>query len=661
MNNIKTSFLLAGISLLLTACGDVTETPTNLIDNTDENTTTAATQSALIGSYINPVVFEGNPYPQVPAQCHTETSLGRQNACLFCHTNGLYKQGLGNNNPQAGAMPQVNFQIDYGFDPYSAQAPTAAKNYWLNTLSPETLLAAITAMDIDPNEWNMQDYIQEDNWQAAYNLRLGKSSDWDSGYDQPFRLLPSLNPAALPADNDGFVRSNDAKDIYFNDDFGGNTGWRAINFMPYGIFSPMTGSVSGIYIRLAAPFMQNSSGDFDLAIYQQNLDLLRDAIQNRLTETSPTNYFGAASAIKVVAGSYPQGTELAHPLHYVDTTADGSNGKLPGMRATRVKEVRYMYKDEDFNPMEARPGDGTGDQIYGNDKQGWVDNGSGWLLAGYIEDKNGDLRPQTRQELTQCIGCHSGFHYQTKDPNFTSGTGNTVDSTWSFPRAFNSDLGWQEMDYLGTKIRDGVATSTTPEPINRHADIGEFALLLNHTVSANLYGVMPQSIEAGLQTAINTESGYSSNWTAIKTDNAVNFEQSVTLRQTLLREYVVSKDYLNQDGTIKGFLLYPEAEDAIENARRYRQVVATQRYIYGKDVFSETPISYLHYRDSSIAEVKNDGTPYQFGEIISERSIQLDEPTRFDYKAGDGITLIEEDKPFNEGGTYFPDYVPYLQ
>ncbi|QKI88371.1 hypothetical protein [Thiomicrorhabdus xiamenensis] len=651
--HFKLLFLLAGSVFVLHGCGSSS--------TSDATTPTAITQSALTGSYINPVVFEGNPYPQIPAQCYTETSLGRQNACLFCHTNGLYKLGLGNNNPQAGEVPLVNFQLDYGYEPYSAQAPTAAKNYWLNTLAPETLLAAVSAMDIDPNTWVMPDYIQEDNWQSAYNQRQGKSTDWDSGYNQPFRLLPGLNPAALPADSDGFIRSDNEKDIYFSDAFGGNTGWRAINFMPYGIFSPMTGSVSGIYIRLPAKFMQDHSGEFNLATYTQNLELLRDAIQNRLTDTSPRFYYGSAADIEVVAGSYPQGTELAHPLHYVDTLADGTDGKLPGMRATRVKEVRYMYKDEDFNPMEARPDEGTGDQIYGNDEQGWVDNGSGWLLAGYIEDKDGALRPQTRAELTQCIGCHSGFHPGTKDPNFTSGTGNTVDSTWSFPRSFDSDLGWKEMDYLGVRIVDGSAVSTTPEPINRHAGIGEFALLLNHTVSANLYGVMAQSVETQLSQIIDTNNGYSANWTEIKTDSAANFEQSVTQRQTLLREFVTRKDYLNADGTIKGFLLYPQENDAIENARRYRQVVATQRYIYGKDVFAETPISYYHYRDDAIAEVKNDGSPYQFGEIISERSIQLDEPTRFDYKAGDGITLIEENKPFAEGGTYLPDYVPYLQ
>lgn len=100
-------------------------------------------------------------------------------------------------------------------------------------------------------------------------------------------------------------------------------------------------------------------------------------------------------------------------------------------RSRRVKEVRYMYKAQDWFPEQHRPSEKTeGTGIYGNDSQGWVDNGSGWLLAGFIEDKNGALRPQTREEMTQCIGCHSGIQ-RTEFPTFTSGTGNTIDSTWS--------------------------------------------------------------------------------------------------------------------------------------------------------------------------------------------------------------------------------------
>ncbi|MBN2646634.1 MAG: hypothetical protein JXR44_02490 [Thiotrichales bacterium] len=658
MSFLKKAGFFASVSLMLTAChGDNrSENPAKALD-----TNLDAHPSALVGSYINPLMFDKNPYPQIPAQCYTETSLGRQNSCLYCHTNGLYELGVGNNNPQAGAIPMVNFQIDYGFDPYSTQAPTAAKNYWENTLYPEKLQQAVAALNLDPQAWRMAEYWQEDNWSPAYQQRLGKSTDWDTGINHPMRLLPGLNPKALPADSDGFVRSNDSKDLYFQDALGGNTGWRSVNFMPYGIFTPQTGSVSGIYLRLPAIFMQNRQGQFDLATYDANLNLLKTAIQNRLTDSSPKFYLGMAHRVAVQAGVYPQGTELAHPLHYVDPKADGKQSTFPGMRAQRVKEIRYMYKDEDVNPMQARPGDGSGDQIYGNDEQGWVDNGAGWIIAGFIEDQQGELRPQTRAELTQCIGCHSGFHFATKDPNFTSGTGNSVDSTWALPRAFEGQLGWQEMDYLGMKLQEGLVFSTRAEPQNRHAKTGEFALLLNYTISANLYGVMLESIEQNLRETIRQDQGYSADWPAIDTDSPESFAQSTKQRQTLLREYTAHKAYLTPEGTIHGFLLYPSLQEAIENARRYRQVVATQRYELGKDVFAQTPIGYRHYRSTEQAEVRNDGRAYAFGEIISERSIQLEDPRRFDYKAGDGVTLIDAETPFSEGGTYFPNYVPYLK
>ncbi|MEZ5602046.1 MAG: hypothetical protein R3F36_14430 [Candidatus Competibacteraceae bacterium] len=67
------------------------------------------------GDFRSPLTF-GNPYAHIPAQCHIETSRGTQNACLFCHTNGAYRAGLGNNFPQAGAEPRLgDLQLEYSF------------------------------------------------------------------------------------------------------------------------------------------------------------------------------------------------------------------------------------------------------------------------------------------------------------------------------------------------------------------------------------------------------------------------------------------------------------------------------------------------------------------------------------------------------------------
>jgi len=636
-------------------------------ENASTDSNTVLTKSALVGTDTSPLNFD-NPYANVPAQCYIETSNGRQNACLFCHTNGLYNLGLGNNNPQAGAVEAVNFQIDYGFEPMTSTAPYATINRWENTLYPEKLAEYVSNLNITPSDWDMQSYIRTDNWQAAYDQRLGSPKDWDSGYDHPMRLLPGLNPADLPADSDGFVRSQTSENGFFNDEQGAITGWRAINFMPYGIFTPINGSVSGIYIRLPAKFMQNALGEFDLTTYQTNLNLLAQAITDNLDALEGTHYIGNASDETILRGAYPKGTEFAHPLHYVDMEADGFSevSQFPGTRAQRVKEVRYMYKVEDYDPTSARPGTGEGDAIYGNDAQGWVNNGAGWILSGFIEDTQGELRPQNREELTQCIGCHSGFK-NTEFPNFTSGTGNTVDSTWAFPRKLPGADGWQEMNYLGFthQVNDSngeiTPTSTIEEPINTHANQGEFGLFLNYVVGASLYGDMPELFEQNFNTIITTESGYSQDWPALKTSSAEAFEESSQTRQTLLRSFVARGDYLNADGTIKAFLLYPTQEHALASALRYRQVVVTQRYQYGKDVFEQTPITYRHYRLPTQEALKIDGTPYTLGEVISERSVQLNEPTRFDYRSGDSVTLIDKTLEFDDGGTYYPEYIPFIQ
>ncbi|MEA3405879.1 MAG: hypothetical protein U9R28_09105 [Pseudomonadota bacterium] len=644
---------------------------TNNTDSNDESTTADSNppvvKSALVGEYTSPINFD-NPYANVPAQCYIETGNGRQNACLFCHTNGLYNLGLGNNNPQAGAIEAVNFQIDYGFDPVSTTAPYATINRWENTLYPEKLAEYVSNLNITPDNWDMQSYIRTDNWQKAYDQRLGSAKDWDSGYDHPMRLLPGLNPADLPADDDGFVRSQTIDNGFFSDNQGYITGWRAVNFMPYGIFTPINGSVSGIYIRLPAKFMQNTQGEFDLTTYQTNLDLLAQAITDNLGALEGTNYIGNAADENILRGAYPKGTEFAHPLHYVDIEADGLSevSQFPGTRAQRVKEVRYMYKVEDYNPTTVRPGTGEGDSIYGSDEQGWVNNGAGWILAGFIEDAQGALRPQNREELTQCIGCHSGFK-NTEFPNFTSGTGNTVDSTWAFPRKLPGAVGWQEMNYLGftqeqeTSTDEITLTSTIEEPMNKHSDQGEFGLFLNYVVGASLYGDMPELFEQNFHSLITTENGYAHDWPTLDTSSAEAFEDTNQTRQTLLRSFVTKGDYLNEDNTIKSFLLYPTKEHALASALRYRQVVVTQRYQYGKDVFEQTPVTYRHHRLPAQEALKIDGSPYTLGEVISERSVQLDQPARFDYRAGDSVTLIDKSLKFEDGGTYFPEYVPFIQ
>ncbi len=631
----------------------------------------------LRGDFISRATFP-NKHAHIPAQCYAETSFGTQNACQYCHTDGVYKLGL-NNNPQAGANPNIgNLQATYAFGVYDyPRVLSSSINPWENTLKPEELRRVVESLALKPETWDMKAYVRQDNWKAAYAKRPATSQDWDTGVSSPFRLFPALSPDDLPAQADGFVRSRTAgrglfKDAQVSSAQGWVTGWRAINFMPYGIFTPQSGSVSGVYIRLPKPFMQSAAGQFDLATYSNNLELVQRNVQNR--SLSQKNYLGAASGVQIVRGQYPLGTEFAHPLHYVDLAADGSDKAISpfgGTRARRVKEIRWMYKQHEWHPdefglalkEESAP-------VYANGKESWIENGTGWLLGGWIEDKGGELRAQTTSELTQCVACHSGNVRPSEigqNAVFTSGTGNTIDSTWAMPRQLEGAQGWREMDYLGYQAPKAGAvqgTLSTPEPVNRGKNIGEYRYFLDHVVGISLFGDMPESVDTFLNGQITRAQGYSADWPALRSEviakHPAGIKAAQELRLKLMREFTARGAYLTPAGTIRPELFLPTQSSAEENARRYRQVVATQRYDFGKDVFPETLFTYRYFRTPDTAFTHQDGRAYQVGEVIIDRPVNTN-PTDFSYGAGITPTLIDETKPQSAGGNFVEDYTPLLK
>ena len=615
----------------------------------------------LIGSYISRAQFP-NPYAHIPAQCYIETAGGTQNPCQVCHTDGLAKRGFGNNAPQGGWSPFIgDLTAEYAFAALNHPfKPNGSINPWENTLFPEKLRAAVTEAGQDPADWDMASWVRQDNWSAAAANRPGDARHWDSGAkNNPFRLFPALAPADLPADADGFVRSAAENGAFFNDGRGWITGWRSVNFVPHGIFTPLTGSVSGIYIRLPERFMRDAEGRFDLATYAANLDLVAAAVSDHLAADAPASYQGAAADIPVQPGLYPQGTEFAHPLHYVDTQADGSEGapgRFPGARADRVKEIRYMYKIRAFDPDYAGPEiKEESAPAYASRSEGWIDNGAGWILAGWIEDKGGALRAQTPSELTQCVGCHSGHEPQRETggwATFQSGVGVTVDSTWAMPRRLPGAAGWGEntaMGYRAPKAEGGIGRAGWSDPVNRAMQNGEFAHFLENVVGVSLYGDMPASVEAFLAKTIRTENGYSADWPALETETAQGYVGAQRQRAALLKELTAKGDYLDTDGNLAGALLYPPHSAALAAARRYRMVVATQRYDFGKDVFPETPVTFRYFREDETAFTHQDGTPYAVGEIVIDRPIDEDR-TSLTWGVGIAATEIKDS----------PDYQPII-
>ena len=578
-----------------------------------------------------------NEDPAISPQCWIETSYGKQNACQYCHTDYLASIGHGN------ALRIAEDQILYSF-------PTANLNkvLWQNIIYPENIQQRLTAEGIAFPEIDDVDYVRRDNWTPAFAQARGKGNrDWMNrdDPDDAFALFPALDPNHLfpgrgddPTGNGthGYI---DAQG-FVRDEQGGYTGWRAINFFPYGIFTPLTGSVSGVYLRLPRPFM-TLDGGLDMAIYASNLELLERTIKNQ--PFSQTAYYGDAANISVHKGFYPVGTEFAHPLHYVDLQADGEEGErldgvvdhrgmtyeFPGTRAKRVKEIRYMYKWQEVGIDELaddHDGHSEFEGFLGREGQGWVDNDAGWILAGFIEDRAGQLRPQTTEELVQCIGCHGNV-------------GNTVDAVWSFQRKLPGASGWREMDYGEYDARRQEYTRLN-DYVHEESGMGELGYFYYTVVGADLYGVMPGEVESeirdyAMRENLAAELNLDHSLDEISDDAALRFlgkgerQSRLQERQAIMRHYAASGEYLYFDAQadeyyIKGSIFYPSVETMHRNIQMYRSIVLDQSYNLGKDVFGAEPehVPFTFRSDGTVFDM--DGAIIPVGAVITSRPFDED-------------------------------------
>ncbi|MFO7830968.1 MAG: hypothetical protein R6V18_03160 [Desulfuromonadaceae bacterium] len=571
-----------------------------------------------------------NEEPSIPAQCWIETGYGTQNACIYCHTDYLAKNKHGN------AFPLGEDQILYSFP-----SPDLNKVLWRNTIFPQEIVHRLQKENISLPDKEDVAYVRRDNWQSAFEkARNEGSAEWLNKGADKFVMFPALDPANLfpyrendptgggthgYVDDDGFVRDESKK----------YTGWRAINFFPYGIFTPLSGSVSGIYIRLPQPF-RTENGKFSQKIYEKNLDLLEQNIKNRTYEE--THYSGDASTIKIVKGFFPVGTEFAHPLHYVDLNADGEVGakvdgvvdnetvayEFPGTRSRRIKEMRYMYKWKEVGLKDIDEEAHYDDVVIGHEGQGWVDNNAGWLLSAFIEDRQGNLRPQTTEELMQCIGCHGKV-------------GNTVDSVWSFQRKLPAETGWREMDY-GSYDSSSPQRSRLQDYLHKDSSMGELGYFYNSVVGADLYGTIPEEVAGQLKayaTSKRESLGLTHAIDAIFDDDllkdmpAAERRTHLLERQKIMRSYVDSYGYLDHDDKtdrdyIKGNLLYPSTDTMKNNISLYRKIVLDQSYNLGKDVFGSESDNVPFTFRSDGTDKNAAGEIIPVGEIITSRPYDED-------------------------------------
>ncbi len=607
---------------------------------------------------IPPANFEkvaGAPYkpsyndePEIPAQCWIETSYGTQNACKYCHTDYLAEIGHGNN------FPIADDQITYSFP-----SPNLNRILWQNIIYPQNIAERLKTEGIDIPSIDDVDYIRNDNWLATFSkARENQSDDWIIGKNSKdqFALFPALNPQHLfpfnaenptsngkhgYVDNEGFVR-NETEQF---------TGWRAVNFFPYAIFTPLTGSVSGIYVRLPKDFMTQNS-NIDIEIYKQNLDLLEQNIKNQALNL--THFVGDASKIEIKKGFYPVGTEFAHPLHYVDLLADGEMGssvdgalannevtyEFPGTRSKRVKEIRYMYKWKEVDLEDIGEDEEEGDEekdekdeeeieygeYIGREGQGWIDNGAGWILAAYIENRHGELRPQTTEELAQCLGCHSKV-------------GNTIDAIWSFQRKLPGLEGWADMNYGKYKSTEPNQTKLQ-DYLNERSGMGEQGYFYYSVVGADLYGVMPSEIRNELidyAKRINLKKDLQTDFEIqeilddeiLKQMDKSQRKPRLMARQKLMRHYSKSLEYLayseaDDNYYVKGNIFYPTIETMKANIQGYRKIVLDQSFNLGKDAFGTEAdhIPFTFRSDGTVVDEKD--RTIAVGDVIYSRPFNDD-------------------------------------
>lgn len=506
----------------------------------------------------------------VSAQCYTATKDAEgavHNPCFSCHT----------------SSKEPNYVNDWDLQERYAVSEYTSTNRWSNLFKDRS--AAVAAI----SDTEILDYVRGDNYfdenRSIILAEILKNvpKEWD--YDGDGSWGGYTPDCHFDFDGEGFDRAPD----------GSLTGWRAFGYYPFlGTFWPTNGSTDDVLIRLPEVMRQNSDGVIDKRVYTVNLAIVEalikqtdiaiapvdeslfgvDLNQNGSIDTADRivyrwvkprydpatrklrdfsmHYVGRAelaqidNALHIAPGLYPEQTEFLHSVRYIDTDADGSV-----TMGRRLKELRYGRKTkwstyaelsfatlneikekEDF-PERLRTI--TGDAEYG------LNSGLGWVYQGFIEDKEGYLRPQTYEETLFCIGCHSGI-------------GAIADSTFVFPRKFDHTApqrGWYHWSQSAGGFKN------IPEPLLADGRY-EYTLYLEEN-------------HAGDEFRANDE---------------------------------VMEKFFDADGTLKAaeiatlhtdisHLIIPTAERALMLNKAYRVIVDEQSYIYGRDAHV-APVANVH-------------------------------------------------------------------
>lgn len=493
-------------------------------------------------SYINALEAENNiSYANVqnygayiPSMCYTKTedNGNTHNPCYSCHTVGK----------EPNYVNDSNLQGTYAFP------NQLLKNPFSNLFKDRS--ARVEQM----SDEEILNYIHTSNYfDEAGEIILAKSlpSSW-----QGYRPDCYFN-----FDKEGFD----------SDKMGNLTGWRAFGYYPFlGTFFPTNGSTDDVLIRLPRAFMLNREGLFSREVYKLNLAIVEANIKQRDVNIESTDerlygvdldqdgklgsatkvafsfndkkmrYVGQArklleeQKVHLVAGLYPVGTEFLHTVRYIDIEPIGLSARLKEVRYGKKEawlnyaELKTLADKEFFEDNNVQTGEARLAVFTGDYEKG-LQNGMGWVYQGFIEDRDGDLRPQTHEETIQCMGCHSGL-------------GATVDSTFVFARKFDTLDSWKHWSQKGLE--------NIKEQLINYKSSGEqyeYSFYLQNNASGN------------------------------------EFRDNLEVQEKFFDNGVVKEEMLQKlHGNITE-LLYPSNARALNLNKGYKSMVEEQSFIYGRD------------------------------------------------------------------------------
>ena len=503
------------------------------------------------------------------------------NPCYTCHTK--------NKEPNF-TFYDDDLQMAYDFP------EDALKNPWTNLFKDRTAQVAKISDIAIANYVNTSNYIK--NQKIILKEKLENISlDWDYNNNQKWDgYIPDCY---FNFDNEGFDK----------DPNGEYTGWRSFAYRPFlGTFWPTNGSTDDVLIRLHEDFRLNDKGEFDLEIYKLNLSIVEALIKQNDIEIDPVDekkynydinqngkldiatkvvfkweqpkynsdtfkiygfsmtYVGKAkkklekNRYLIAAGLYPINTEFLHSVRYIGLDKEKNIAIAPRMKELRYgKKVKWRtYHQLKANGMEEIREKDTNpdilDQFIGNSEIGLY-NHLGWRYQGFIEDKQGELRPQSYEETLFCMGCHNNI-------------GAIADSTFVFQRKLGADSfqkGWYHWSQKGLKgitdklLKNGDTEYAQYLKVNNAGDEFRQNSEIMEKFFVKDWEKDTVNIQKDLLEKLENPDMYQKQYWKVKKEQIEKLKKDIT------------------------YLILPSPKRAMELNKAYKVIVDEQSYIYGRD------------------------------------------------------------------------------